>query len=312
MDLKKIKDLTVICLLGPTASGKTELAIKLSEQFPIDIVNVDSAQVYREMNIGTAKPSHEMLIKFPHRLIDIRDPEDTYSASEFVKDANDAIAQIHAKQRIPLMVGGTMLYFHALIEGLSKLPNRDKGVRDAIDHEASIIGWPKMHKKLASIDTTAAKRINPNDGQRIQRALEVYDLTGKNITDLQSQKQKNNNYNFINFAIRCHSRAELHRRINLRFLSMLDNGFLEEVSNLKNRESLTSKHASMRAVGYKQIWSYLDGDFSLDEAIMRAQASTRQLAKRQITWLRNSIDASEVNAKNQNLISAISASCKKG
>jgi len=312
MGPNKIKDLPVICLLGPTASGKTELAIKLSKQLPIDIINVDSAQVYREMDIGTAKPSHELLIEFPHRLIDIRDPEDTYSVSNFVKDANDEIAQIHDKQRIPLMVGGTMLYFHALIEGLSKLPNGDKVIRDTIDNEANIIGWPKMHEKLLFIDSVAAKKINPNDGHRIQRALEIYELTGKNITHLQSQKQKTNNYNFINFAIRYHSRDELHQRINARFLSMIDNGFLEEVSDLKNRKNLTAKHASMKAVGYKQIWSYLDDDFNLDEAILKAQAATRQLAKRQITWLRNTIDALEVDSDHQNLISAIRASYERG
>ena len=174
MDPNKIKDLPVICLLGPTASGKTELAIKLSKQLPIDIINVDSAQVYREMDIGTAKPSHELLIEFPHRLIDIRDPEDTYSVSNFVKDANDEIAQIHDKQRIPLMVGGTMLYFHALIEGLSKLPNGDKLIRDTIDNEANIIGWPKMHEKLLFIDSVAAKKINPNDEIIEDKGVKVF------------------------------------------------------------------------------------------------------------------------------------------
>jgi tRNA dimethylallyltransferase len=307
MNSNRYFDLPVICLLGPTASGKTELALKLSKEFPLDIINVDSAQIYRGMDIGTAKPSKETLDQYPHRLIDILDPEKSYSVGNFIKDANIEIKRIHNDGRIPLLVGGTMLYFHALIEGLSDLPEGDKNIRNIINTEAKLIGWPEMHNKLADIDHIAAKKINPHDSQRIQRALEVFELSGRNITDWQFRNNKNNDYRFIKFAINHHSRIEIHQRINARFLRMLDEGFIQEVQLLKQREYLTSDHSSMRAVGYRQIWAYLDDLITIEEATKKAQASTRQLAKRQITWLRNTTSAIPVDLDGKNVMTIINS-----
>jgi len=300
-------DIPVICLFGSTASGKTELAIKLSQEFPLDIINVDSAQIYRGMDIGTAKPNKKTLEQFPHHLIDILDPEKSYSVGNFIADANIEIKRIHNNGRIPLLVGGTMLYFHALIEGLSDLPEGDKNIRNNINSEAELIGWPAMHNKLINIDYAAAKKINPHDGQRIQRALEVFEISGRNISDWQSSKNKNNNYRFIKFAINHHSRTEIHQRINTRFLRMLDEGFIQEVQLLKQREHLTSDHNSMRAVGYRQIWTYLDDQITIKEATKKAQASTRQLAKRQITWLRNTTSAIPVDVDGKNIMKIINS-----
>ena len=311
MSTGEIIDLPVICLFGSTASGKTDLAIKLFREFPLDIINVDSAQIYRGMDIGTAKPKQEILNQFPHRLIDILDPEESYSVGHFVKDANIEIKRSHDKGRIPLLVGGTMLYFHALIEGLSDLPEGDSNIRNTINLEAKEMGWPKMHQKLASIDILAAKKINPNDGQRIQRALEIFELSGRNISTWQAKKIKNNNYRFIKFAITHHVRAEIHQRINDRFIKMMDEGFLQEVKNLMERQYLTSNHSSMRAVGYRQIWSYLEGQMSIEEAVRRGQAATRQFAKRQITWLRNTTNAISVDCDNKNIFGIISSEIKK-
>jgi len=293
--------------MGPTASGKTELAINLSKEFPIDIISVDSAQVYRGMDIGTAKPSKEVLRQYPHHLIDICDPEHSYSAGDFVKDATQQINKTKNRNRIPLLVGGTMLYFHSLINGIADLPKSDFEVRNLIQNEAEIIGWPKMHQKLRKIDPEAADKIDANDKQRIQRALEVFELSGRKISELHNEKVTKKVFSFIKFAVNTQDREELHTRINKRFLKMLDNGFIEEIKLLRKRKNLTIGHSSMRAVGYRQIWGYLDGKCSYEEAVKKAQASTRQLAKRQITWLRGMEDVISIDAGSENIVTAINS-----
>lgn len=282
-----MKKLPVVCLMGPTASGKTEVAVQLAESFPFDIVSVDSALVYRGMNIGTAKPDASILARAPHRLIDIRDPEDGYSAGTFVRDALAEIRSIHASGRVPLLVGGTMLYFRSLVGGIADLPEADAETRAEIDAEAQVVGWATMHAALAAIDPQAAARIDPNDRQRIQRALEVFRLSGRTLSDWHAQASTSlPEFDFIKFALVPGSRAELHSRINERFLGMLQQGFVEEVIGLRKRAALLADSPSMRAVGYRQIWAHLDGDDDLATATAKGQAATRQLAKRQLTWLR--------------------------
>lgn len=299
--------------MGPTASGKTELAIELSRRYPLDIVSVDSAMVYRGMDIGTAKPGADVLREAPHRLIDISEPEYAYSAGMFVRDAQREIESILASGRWPLLVGGTLLYFRSLIEGIARLPDADPELRLAIDAEAREFGWPALHAKLADVDPVSAGRIDPNDRQRIQRALEVYRSSGRTLTDWQqSDVQAPSPYRYLKMALIDDDRARLHKRINRRFDEMLAAGFLEEVQGLKQRKGLTAEASSMRAVGYRQLWAYLDGEMTLEEAGRRAQAATRQLAKRQLTWLRNErellrFDPLEVGTADA--ISAALASC---
>ncbi len=301
----------VICLMGPTASGKTELAVSLVEQFPLDVVSVDSALVYRGMNIGTAKPGLDVLARAPHRLIDIRDPEDAYSAGTFVRDARVQIGEIHAAGRIPLLVGGTMLYFRALIQGIADLPKADNVVREEIEAQAQRVGWSAMHEKLAIVDPQAAARINPHDRQRIQRALEVFRISGRPLSAWQAaQSQSPPEFDFIKVALVPGSRAELHRRINQRFLDMLQLDFVSEVAALRQRPGLSAGSTSMRSVGYRQIWAHLDGRDDLEEATAKGQAATRQLAKRQLTWLRSEsglIVADPLEAGVKSVISAILA-----
>ena len=274
--------------MGPTASGKTDLAVHLVDRFPVEIVSVDSALVYRGMDIGTAKPGPEILARAPHRLIDIREPEDAYSAGAFVRDARDEVDDIHAAGRIPLLVGGTMLYFRALIDGIAELPDADQDIREAIDAEAAVHGWPALHKRLASIDPVAAARIEPGDKQRIQRALEVYEASGRTLSDWQrSASPPESGLRFVKFALIDPERRVLHERINARFVQMLDEGFVDEVRRLMQRPGLDAESSSMRAVGYRQIWRFLDGQIDLATAIAQGQAATRQLAKRQLTWLRS-------------------------
>ena len=277
---------TVICLMGPTASGKTEAAVRLVEQFPLEIVSVDSALVYRGMDIGTAKPDAATLARAPHRLIDIREPEDAYSAGAFVRDAAREIAAIGARGRTPLLVGGTMLYFRSLMRGIAELPVGDPALRAEIDEQAAACGWPALHAELAAVD--AAARIAPNDRQRIQRALEVYRLTGQTLSEWHRKAAGSAvDYRFVKIALIDERRSRLHERINARFLAMLEEGFLEEVKTLRSRPGLTADSPSMRSVGYRQLWAFIDGDCDLESAIARGQAATRQLAKRQITWLRS-------------------------
>ena len=273
-------------LMGPTASGKTDLAIALRQQLPVEVISVDSALIYKGMDIGTAKPTPAELALAPHRLIDILDPKESYSAMNFREDALKEMAEISASGRIPLLVGGTMLYYKALLEGLSPLPSADPIIRAEIEEKAAKIGWAGMHQELLSIDPVAGVRINPNDSQRINRALEVFYITGKTMTELTAEKGEALPYRLLQFAIAPQDRAILHERIALRFQKMMDLGFEEEVKRLFLREDLHIDLPSIRCVGYRQMWEYLQGDISLDEAIYKGICATRQLAKRQITWLR--------------------------
>ncbi len=277
---------TAIFLMGPTASGKTDLAIQLYQNLPVEIISVDSALIYKEMDIGTAKPSKEELALAPHRLIDILDPAESYSAMNFREDALREMADITAQGKIPLLVGGTMLYYKALIDGLSPLPNADEKVRSEIEEKAAQVGWPALHKELEIIDPISAARINPNDSQRINRALEVFYITGKSLTELTEQKGETLPYQVLQFAIAPEDRTILHERIELRFKKMMDLGFKAEVEKLFARPDLHLDLPSIRCVGYRQMWEHLQGQYDLDEAIYRGICATRQLAKRQITWLR--------------------------
>lgn len=277
----------LICLMGPTAAGKTAVAVALAQRFPCDIISVDSAMVYRGMDIGTAKPDATLLQRAPHRLINIREPNDAYSVGQFYLDAQHEIAAIKAQQRIPLLVGGTMLYFRALQQGLSELPSANADVRARLAEQAQQLGWPVLHKQLQSIDPIAALRIHPHDAQRIQRALEIYELTGKSLTThWQQYTAMLKMHQMINIVIAPADRQILHQRIADRFQQMLAQGFIEEVANLQKRGNLTPDMPSMRAVGYRQVWDFLEGKLSDDELSAQGIAATRQLAKRQLTWLR--------------------------
>lgn len=306
-----------IFLMGPTAAGKTELALSLAAHFPIEIISVDSAMVYRGMDIGTGKPNSEELASVPHHLINIREPHQTYSAAEFARDASQLMHAIRQRNRIPVLVGGTLLYFRALQQGLSPLPSADPAIRAKLFREAEEVGWAVLHERLASIDPESAKRIHPNDPQRIQRALEVYEMTGKtmsaffhqnsrdelsslasleNVIDgrtreirLHSEEGKlpNSCSGEFSFAIIPEDRGELHQKIAARFHKMLDHGLVAEVEALYQQGNLDPLMPSMRCVGYRQIWQYLRGDFSYNEMVDKAIAATRQLAKRQLTWLRS-------------------------
>ncbi len=277
----------VICLMGPTASGKTALAMALQEALPCDIVSVDSALIYRDMDIGTAKPTKAELAQYPHRLIDLHDATESYSAADFCRDALAEIADIRSNGRIPLLVGGTMMYFKSLIEGISPLPTANAEIRQAIESEASESGWQAMHDQLAKVDPVSAERIHPNDPQRVTRALEVYRLTGNTLTQLTQIKGDKLAGNVLQLAITPKERSTLHERIALRYQQMIDMGFEQEVVKLKSRGDLHQDLPSIRCVGYRQMWQYLDGEFDHDEMIFRGVCATRQLAKRQLTWLRN-------------------------
>ncbi len=277
-----------IFLMGPTASGKTALAVELVKRFPMDIISVDSALIYRQMDIGSAKPDAATLAVAPHRLIDFLDPAQSYSAAEFRHDALREMAAITAAGRIPLLVGGTMLYFKVLREGIAELPAADDGVRAALLAEAKVVGWPALHRELVAVDPEAAARIHPNDPQRLQRALEVYRATGKSLSYWQAQqKVELFPYELVNIAVCPDSRAVLHQRIAQRFEQMLAAGFMDEVKSLYQRGDLTPELPSMRAVGYRQAWDCLAGKLSYAEMKERGVIATRQLAKRQITWLRS-------------------------
>ena len=276
-----------IFLMGPTASGKTDLAIALRQTLPVEVISVDSALIYKGMDIGTAKPSQAELALAPHRLIDILDPAESYSAMNFRADALKEMADITASGRIPLLVGGTMLYYKALIEGLSPLPSADPNIRAEIEQRAEQQGWSALHQELLKIDPVAGTRINPNDSQRINRALEVFYITGKTMTELTAEQGESLPYDVLQFAIAPQERAVLHERIEQRFHKMIALGFEEEVKKLYERPDLHIDLPSIRCVGYRQMWEYLQGDISLDEAIFKGICATRQLAKRQITWLRS-------------------------
>jgi len=295
-----------IFLLGPTASGKTDIAVRLVEDLPCEIISVDSAMVYRGMDIGTAKPGPEILDKAPHRLIDICDPVEAYSAAQFAEDALREMNDICANGKIPLLVGGTFLYFRALAEGLSPLPAADPKTRARLDAEANTLGWPEMHRRLAAVDPEAATRIHPNDPQRIQRALEVYELTGEAMSKiLRREHQGELHYNVSKIILAPSDRAVLHDRIAIRFNQMLDSGFVEEVAQLYQRGDLHRDLPSIRAVGYRQAWSYLAGELQYAEMIQRGIAATRQFAKRQFTWLRSDKEGVWFDAMENNIYSKI-------
>lgn len=276
---------TVLCLLGPTSAGKTALAMLLHERFPVDIVSVDAAQVYRQMDIGTGKPSAAEQAQAPHRLIDICDPAERYSAARFCDDARAAIDDIVQRGRIPLLVGGTMFYFRALEYGLSTLPSADAAIRRRLSAEAHARGWPALHARLQTLDPSAAARIDPHDAQRIQRALEVVELTGAPIPYTVAPRV-GPSLRWVKLGLWPEARAVLHDRIQRRFQQMLERGLVEEVERLYKRGDLSSDLPSVRTVGYRQVWHYLTGTVNYNEMIEKAVAATRQLAKRQLTWLR--------------------------
>ena len=285
-DSEKYSAPPAIFIMGPTASGKTALAMSLMKHLPVELISVDSALIYRGMDIGTAKPTAEELADAPHRLIDILDPTQAYSAADFRADALREMAEITARNKIPLLVGGTMLYFKALLEGLSPLPQADAAVRERIEKQAEEQGWNALHDQLSEIDPVAAMRIHPNDPQRLSRALEVFYISGKTLTELTKISGETLPYRVHQFAIAPTRRELLHSRIEERFSQMLSNGFEDEVRTLLARGDLHTDLPSIRCVGYRQMWSYLSGEFDYDEMVYRGVCATRQLAKRQMTWLR--------------------------
>ncbi|AZC15987.1 tRNA (adenosine(37)-N6)-dimethylallyltransferase MiaA [Pseudomonas sp. CMR5c] len=287
-----------IFLMGPTAAGKTDLAIELTKVLPCELISVDSALVYRGMDIGTAKPSRELLAQFPHRLIDILDPAESYSAADFRTDALAAMADITARGKIPLLVGGTMLYYKALLEGLADMPPADPQIRAELEEEAARLGWQALHDQLAAVDPESAGRIHPNDPQRLTRALEVYRASGLTMTAHRQRQLAQSTeagasghgqlpYTVANLAIAPANRQVLHQRIAQRFTQMLEQGFIDEVVALRSRSDLHAGLPSIRAVGYRQVWDHLDGKLTFAEMQERGIIATRQLAKRQFTWLRS-------------------------
>ena len=276
-----------LVITGPTACGKSDLALEIARRLPVEIVSVDSAQVYRDMDIGTAKPSNDVQFEIPHHLIDIRDPSEPYSAADFRQDAIAAVQDIQARGKIPLLVGGTMLYLKALKDGMATLPPANEEIRARITDLAAQKGWGVVHEKLQDVDPEAAMRINPNDPQRLQRALEVYEITGKSLTAHHRKATSPCPFELLEIAIMPPDRALLHQRIEARFDVMLESGFLREVKMLRDRGDLHENLPSIKAVGYRQIWSHLQGN--IDYSTMREMAivATRQLAKRQFTWLRS-------------------------
>jgi tRNA dimethylallyltransferase len=275
-----------VCITGPTACGKTDLALGLAERVPLEVVSMDSAMVYRGLDIGTAKPSAATRSAVPHHLVDILEPTESYSAGRFARDAARAIAQIRARGRLPLLVGGTLLYLRALRDGLSTLPRADQAIRAGLDREAAEFGWHALHERLRRVDPAAAARIAPSDRQRIQRALEVHALTGQPISALQQSGRRDQHGGILVLALVPENRVELAARIEQRFDAMAALGFVAEVERLRARGDLHSDLPSMRAVGYRQLWSYLDGQYGWETARGKAIVATRQYAKRQLTWLR--------------------------
>ena len=305
-----------IFLMGPTASGKTDLALQLADALPCEIISVDSALIYRGMDIGSAKPNAEILQKYPHHLIDILDPAQSYSAAQFRDDALQAMADITARGRIPLLVGGTMLYFKALTEGLAAMPSADPEVRARLEQQAASEGWAALHTELQRIDPVSAQRIHPNDPQRLLRALEVWHISGQTMTQLRAKQSLEKQqllasngahlpYNVATFAIAPQQRSVLHERIAQRFQQMLEQGFIAEVEALRQRGDLHVDLPSIRAVGYRQAWAYLDGEYAYDEMFERGIIATRQLAKRQFTWLRSWDDVEWLDSLSCNKMSQV-------
>lgn len=278
----------ILCLAGPTAAGKSATTLALAARWPVEIINVDSATIYRGMDIGTAKPSKAEQRQVPHHLLDIRDPAQSYSAAEFRDDTLRLIDEILARGRKPLLCGGTMLYYKALRDGLDDLPRANATIRAQIEHEAAQSGWPEMHRQLAGYDPVTAARLSPNDSQRLQRAIEIYRLTGTPMSQLLTARRANRaqRFEYRTISLEPSDRLALHARIARRYQEMLDAGLLDEVRALHGRADLHPGLPSIRCVGYRQIWNYLEGETSLENAVEQAIAATRQLAKRQLTWLR--------------------------
>ncbi len=296
---------TVITLRGPTASGKTDLAISLIKELPLEIISVDSVMVYRGLDIGSAKPNQQTLDQYPHHLINISDPDNNYSLGKFFKDVNKAIQIIAENKKIPILVGGTMMYFNILTKGLSNLPSSDDEIRKKIEDQAEVMGWPELHKKLSEVDPISATKIKPNDKQRIQRALEVIELTGKPLSEFFKDQQNTEDYNFFNISLFATNRDHLYQRINSRFSEMLNDGLVDEVKSLLESTNLRSSNNSMKSIGYREICAFLDNKLSLKEAEKNATMATRRLAKRQITWLRSLKDHNSYDILEKNLIQKI-------
>ena len=297
----------VFCLMGPTASGKTAIACELVQHFPMEIISVDSAMIYRDMNIGTAKPDEKTLKRAPHHLIDILDPPESYSAAQFCEDVAQLTKQIIACGKTPLLVGGTMMYFRALQQGLSALPEADETIREQLLNQAKAHGWAYMHQRLKQVDSASAARIHEHDTQRIQRALEVYEITGKPLSTFLLAAKEASPYSFVNLIILPQDRAWLHQRIAMRFEQMLSEGLVAEVEGLLKKWQLTEQHPSMRSVGYRQAMGYISGDYDYLTLVEKGIAATRQLAKRQLTWLRHWPDAFSFVAENPSLEEEIMA-----
>jgi tRNA dimethylallyltransferase len=277
----------IAVLTGPTGTGKSDFALRLAQEFPLEIISVDSAQVYRGLDLGSAKPDEETRARVPHHLLDLVDPSENYSAGQFVRDCIGAINDIESRGKVPLLAGGTMLYLRSLMGGLAQLPAGSAEIRAGIDQEAARLGWPALHARLAAVDAAAAARIHPNDAQRIQRALEVYEVGGQPISELQRATRAPLEREFVVAALVPVDRVRLHDALSRRFEQMMAAGFLDEVRRLRGRGDLTDSHPAIRAVGYRQLWAHLAGAYPLETAVARAIAATRQLAKRQMTWLRS-------------------------
>jgi tRNA dimethylallyltransferase len=296
----------VALIMGPTGAGKTDLALRLADRYPIEIISVDSAMVYRGLDVGTGKPARDVLARHPHHLVDILDPAESYSAGQFLRDVRTVIEQIKARRRLPVLVGGTMLYFRALRRGLAALPSADPVVRLQIDAQAREIGWPAMHAELAGIDARSAARIQPNDAQRIQRALEVFRISGRTLSDFHAESQQPDpNLAFCTFAWVPGDRKRLYESIHTRFHEMLTAGLLDEVRRLHARNDLNPALPSIRSVGYRQLWDYLDGSASIEEATERAIIATRHLARRQLIWLRGDEGISVIDSLEQDAFAHI-------
>jgi len=292
-----------IFIMGPTAAGKTDLAVALRQHLPCELISVDSALVYKGMDVGTAKPTPQELRQTPHRLIDILDPAEAYSAANFRNDALAAMAEITAAGRIPLLVGGTMLYFRALEQGLADLPAADDEVRARLDAEMEQQGLAVMHQRLQQVDPASAARIHPNDPQRIQRALEVHEISGKTMSELHAEAARDEfQYQVAKIIVAPEARSILHQRIESRFKIMLEKGFITEVEQLRKRGDLSLSLPSMRAVGYRQVWEYLSGQYTYEDMVNKGVAATRQFAKRQLTWLRAERGAAWLNSESSNLV----------
>nr|WP_321271014.1 tRNA (adenosine(37)-N6)-dimethylallyltransferase MiaA [Alcaligenes faecalis] len=295
-----MNDLPILCLAGPTASGKSASTHILAQHWPIEVIVMDSATIYRDMDIGTAKPSAEEQATILHHLLDIRDPAESYSAAEFATDATRLIQEIRARGHYPVLCGGTMLYYKALREGLNDLPQADPAIRQQLDERAQEIGWPGMHEELTRIDPVTAARLAPRDSQRIQRALEIFHISGKTMSDWLKDKAQpqEGSHQYVTMSLEPEDRSWLHKRIAVRYHDMIEQGLLQEVEKLYQRPDLHPGLPSIRCVGYRQLWSYLDGEVSLDLAIEQAIAATRQLAKRQLTWLRSEPERQQFNCQN--------------